>query len=323
MNVRTISFLHLVSTAVLFSNALYAQTYPDRPVRVVIPWPAGGSNDIVGRIVTQPMSAALGQQFLIDNRGGAAGTIGTEVVAKSPADGYTMLLTSATHLANAHLYKKLPYDPLRDFIGVSPLGRQVGILAVHPSLPVRSVKDLVALAKRRPGEIVYGSAGNGSFTHLLMVYFNSTTNTRMLHVPYKGGAPAGVSIATGETQAMIATLGSFLPQLNSGKVRALGVTSSTRVEQFPDVPTIAESGVPGFEFTSWVGAFVPAGTSASVVNRLNAEFQKVSKDPVIRKRLSDAAHDSMYLGPDDFAKLLKSDHEKYGKLMRLVGPTID
>jgi len=307
----------------LLSSPALAQSYPDRPLRVVIPWPAGGSNDIVGRIVTQPVSAALGQQLVIDNRGGAAGTIGTEFVAKSPADGYTMLLTSATHLANAHFYKKLSYDPLRDFVGVSPLGRQVGILAVHPSLPVRSVKELVALAKRRPGEIVYGSAGNGSFTHLLMVYFNSTTSTSMLHVPYKGGAPAGVSIATGETQAMIATLGSFLPQLQSGKVRALGVTSSTRVEQFPDIPTIAEAGVPGFEFTSWVGAFVPAGTPAAVVNRLNAEFLKVSKDPGIRKRLSDAAHDPMYLGTEEFAKLLKSDYDKYGKLIRLVGATID
>jgi len=307
----------------LLISSLAAGQYPEKAIRVVIPWPAGGSNDIVGRIVAQPVSQALGQQLVIDNRGGAAGTIGTEVVAKSPADGYTILITSATHLANAHSYKKLPYDPLKDFIGISPLGRQVGILAVHPSLPVKSVRDLVALAKRRPGEIVYGSAGSGSFTHLLMVYFNSMTSTSMLHVPYKGGAPAGISIATGETQAMIATLGSFLPQLRSGKVKALGVTSSTRVEQFPDVPTIAESGVPGFEFTSWVGAFAPAGTPSQVVNRLNAEFQKVSVDPSIRRRLSDAAHDSMYLNAEEFARLLKTDYDKYGKLIRLVGATLD
>jgi tripartite-type tricarboxylate transporter receptor subunit TctC len=292
-------------------------------VRVVSPWPAGGSNDIVGRIVAQSVSASLGQQFVIDNRGGAAGTIGTEVVAKSPPDGYTILVTSATHLGNAHIYKKLPYDPLKDFVGVSPLGRQVGILAVHPVLPVKSVKEFIALSKRRPGEIVYGSAGNGSFTHLLMVYFNSMTDTKMLHVPYKGGAPAGISIATGETQAMIATLGSFLPQLQSGKVRALGVTSSTRVEQFPDIPTIAEAGVPGFEFTSWVGAFMPAATPRAVVNRLNAEFKKMSSDPVIRKRLSEAAHDAMYQTPDEFAKLLASDYQKYGKLIPLIGAKID
>lgn len=323
MRTRSVVMASVWLSALLLSLHAAGQAYPDKVVRVVIPWPAGGSNDIVGRIVAQPVSGLLGQQFVIDNRGGAAGTIGTEVVAKSPADGYTILVTSATHLANAHLYKKLPYDPLKDFIGVSPLGRQVGILAVHPSLPVKSVKELVALAKRRPGEIVYGSAGNGSFTHLLMVYFNSMTSTSMLHVPYKGGAPAGVSIATGETQAMIATLGSFLPQLNSGKVRALGVTSSTRVEQFPDIPTIAEAGVPGFEFTSWVGAFVPAGTPAAVVNRLNAAFQKVSVDSGVRKRLSDAAHDSMYLNADDFARLLRSDYEKYGKLIRMVGATID
>ncbi len=309
--------------ALLFSPHVLAQTYPDKTVRVVIPWPAGGSNDIVGRIVAQAVAPSLGQQLVIDNRGGAAGTIGSDLVAKSAADGYTMLVTSATHLGNAFVYKKLPYDPLKDFIGVSPLGRQVGILAVHPALPVKSVREFIALAKKKPGEIVYGSAGNGSFTHLLMVYFNTMTDTRMLHVPYKGGAPAGISIATGETQAMIATLGSFLPQLQTNKVRALAVTSSARVEQFPDVPTVAESGVPGFEFTSWVGAFVPAGTPRAAVNRLNAEFKKAASDPAMRKRLSEAAHDAMYLSTEDFARLLAADYDKYGKLIRLIGATVE
>ena len=309
--------------ALLFSPHVLAQTYPDKTVRVVIPWPAGGSNDIVGRIVAQAVAPSLGQQLVIDNRGGAAGTIGSDLVAKSAADGYTMLVTSATHLGNAFVYKKLPYDPLKDFIGVSPLGRQVGILAVHPALPVKSVREFIALAKKKPGEIVYGSAGTGSFTHLLMVYFNTMTDTRMLHVPYKGGAPAGISIATGETQAMIATLGSFLPQLQTNKVRALAVTSSARVEQFPDVPTVAESGVPGFEFTSWVGAFVPAGTPRAAVNRLNAEFKKAASDPAMRKRLSEAAHDAMYLSTEDFARLLAADYDKYGKLIRLIGATVE
>jgi len=313
----------ILGATLFYSVTAIGQAYPEKAVRVVIPWPAGGSNDIVGRIVLQYVSGSLKQQFVIDNRGGAAGTIGSEVVAKSPPDGYTMLVTSATHLGNAHLYRKLPYDPLKDFIGVSPLGRQVGILAVHPSLPVKSVKEFIALAKKRPGEIVYGSAGNGSFTHLLMVLFNSMTDTKMLHVPYKGGAPAGISIATGETQAMIATLGSFLPQLEANRVRPLAVTSSTRVEQYPDIPTMAEAGVPGYEFTSWVGAFVPAGTPQSVLNRLNAEFKKANSDAGVRKKLSAAAHDSLYLSTNEFAQLLKADYEKYGKLIHMTGAKID
>jgi len=322
-SLRIVFLLPVFAAAALCPGLVSGQTYPEKPVRVVIPWPPGGSNDIVGRIIAQQVSASLGQSLIIDNRGGAAGTIGSDFVAKSPPDGYTMLITSATHLGNAHLYSKLPYDPLKDFIGVSPLGRQVGILAVHPSLPVRSVKEFVALAKRRPGEIVYGSAGNGSFTHLMMVLFNTMTGTRMLHVPYKGGAPAGISIDTGETQAMIATLGSFLPQLQAKRVRPLGVTSSTRVEQFPDIPTIAEAGVPGYEFVSWVGAFVPAGTPRNIVDRLNAEFRKANGDPGVRSRLTAAAHDSMYLSADQFAQLLKADYAKYGKLIRMTGAKID
>jgi tripartite-type tricarboxylate transporter receptor subunit TctC len=185
------------------------------------------------------------------------------------------------------------------------------------------VKEFIALAKKRPGEIVYGSAGNGSFTHLMMVLFTSMTGTSMLHVPYKGGAPAGISIDTGETQAMIATLGSFLPQLQAKRVRPLAVTSSTRVNQFPEIPTMAEAGVPGYEFTAWVGAFAPAGTPRSVVDRLSAELKKANGSPDVRSRLSAAAHDSMYLRPEEFAQLLKSDYAKYGKLMRLIGAKID
>ena len=309
----------LLTIVVLASSGAWAQGYPTKPIRVVIPWPPGGSNDIVGRIIVQQVSISLGQPLFIDNRGGAAGTIGSDIVAKSAPDGYTLLITSATHLANAHLYGKLPYDPLRDFVGVSPLGEQVGILAVHPSLPVKNVKEFVALAKRRPGEVVYGSAGNGSFTHLMMALFTSMTGTRMLHVPYKGGAPAGIAIETGEVQAMIATLGSFLPQLQAKRVRALAVTSSARLEQFPEIPTVSEAGVPGYEFTSWVGAFVPAATPRAIVDRLNSEFRKANGDAGVRARLRAAAHDSMYLSPDAFAKLMKADDAKYAKLIRMTG----
>ena len=213
-----------------------AQAYPVKPVRVMIPWPPGGSNDIVGRIVFQRVSEQTGQQFVIENRGGAAGTIGSELVAKSPPDGYTVMVQSATHVANPHLYKKLPYDTLKDFIGLTPLAVQVGILVVHPSLPARNVKELIALAKARPGEIVYGSSGNGSYVHLTMALFNAMSGTKMVHVPYKGGGPAAIAIGSGEVQAMIATIGAVIPQLAQKRIRPLGVTPRPATSSFPMSP---------------------------------------------------------------------------------------
>ena len=300
-----------------------AQSYPVKTARVVIPWPPGGSNDIVGRIVFQRVSEQTGQQFVIDNRGGAAGTIGADLVAKSPPDGYTVMVHSATHAANAHLYKKLPYDTLKDFIGVTPLAVQVGMLAVHPSLPVKSVKEFIALAKARPGEIIYGSSGNGSFVHLTMALFNSMTGTRMVHVPYKGGGPASIGIASGETQAMIATIGALLPQIAAKQVRPLAVTSAVRVKQFPEIPTIAEAGVPGYELTAWIGLFVPAGTPRPVLDRLGEEIKKALDHPDVARILSSQTLDPWFTTPEEFAKRLKSDDEKYEKLIKLTGAKID
>ena len=300
-----------------------AQAYPARTVRVGIPWPPGGSNDIVGRIVFQKISEQTGQQFVIDNRGGAAGTIGADLVAKSPADGYTVMVHSATHAANTHLYKKLPYDTLKDFIGVTPLAVQVGMLAVHPALPVRSVKDFIALAKARPGEIIYGSSGNGSFVHLTMALFNSMTGTKMVHVPYKGGGPASIGIASGETQAMIATIGALLPQIAAKQVRPLAVTSSARVKQFPDLPTLSEAGVPGYELTAWIGCFVPAGTPRPVVDRLSEEIKKALDHPDVARIMSSQTLDPWFTTPEDFAKRLKADDEKYEKLIKLTGAKVD
>ncbi len=200
-----------------------AQSYPTKPVRVVIVFPPGGSNDITGRIVFQKVSALAGQQFIIDNRGGAAGTIGSDIVAKGPTDGYTVMVQSTTHVANAHLYKKLPFDVLKDFTGVTALARQVGMLVIHPSLPVKTGKDFVALAKKRPGEVVYGSAGNGSFVHLSMALMAEMASIKMIHVPYKGGGPSAAALVAGETQAQLATIGSLISHLQSKRVRPLGV----------------------------------------------------------------------------------------------------
>ena len=215
---------------VLSAGIAVAQNYPVKTVRVVVPWPPGGANDIVGRIVAQRLADQTGQQFVIDNRGGANGNIGAEMVAKAPADGYTLMVHSAAHVTNPHMYKKLPYDALKDFTGVTPLAVQLGMLVVHPSLPAKNVKEYIALGRAQPGKIVYASSGSGSFVHLAMALINSMSNTQMVHVPFKGGGPAVVALASGEVQAMTATIGSVIPHLPSGRLRALGVTSATRMK---------------------------------------------------------------------------------------------
>ena len=313
----------IIAAALLAPVAALAQVYPAKTVRVVIPWPPGGSNDITGRIVLQKVSENVGQQFVVDNRGGAAGTIGADMVAKSPPDGYIIMVHSTAHITNAHLYKKLPYDTLKDFIGVTTLAKMVGVLVVHPSMPVKSVKELLAIAKARPDQVIYGSSGNGSFVHMAMALFNSMSNTRMVHVPYKGGGPATIAIASGEIQAMIPTIGSVLTQIQAKRVRPLAVTSDSRVKVMPDVPTIAEAGVPGYEFTSWVGAFVPANTPRPIVDRLNAEFKKALAHPDVVKKLSDQTLDPLYMTPEQFAARLKSDFDKHDKLVKLTGAKIE
>lgn len=299
-----------------------AQVYPVKPVRLLIPWPPGGANDVVGRIVAQRLTEQMGQQVIVENRGGASGTIGSDLVAKGPADGYTIMVHSATHVANPHLYKKLPYDTLRDFIGVTPLAVQVGMLVVHPSLPVKSVKEFIALGKARPDEIVYGSSGNGSFVHLAMAMLNATTNTKMVHVPFKGGGPATIAIASGEIQAMTATIGSLIPHIASKRVRPLGVTSAKRVNQYPDVPAIAES-VPGYEFVAWIGAFVAAKTPRPLVDRLNGEFRKALAHPDTAKILGGQTLDPLPMSPEEFDRLLKADYDKYEKVIRISGAKLE
>lgn len=314
--------LPIVLAALFVPSLVFAQAYPSKPVRVVIVFPPGGSNDVVGRIVFQKVSELAGQQFVIDNRGGAAGMIGSDIVAKSPADGYTVMVQSTTHVANAHLYKKLPYDVLKDFIGVTTLARQVGMLVVHPSLPVKSGKEFIALAKKRPGEIIYGSAGNGSYVHLSMALMASMAGLKMIHVPYKGGGPAGTALVAGETQAQLATIGSLFPHIKSGRVRPLGVSSEKRTAQFPDVPAIAEF-VPGYEFTAWVGCFVPAGTPKAVVDTLNGMIAKALADPGVASKLSAQTLDPLHMTPDQFAQRLKSDYDKYAKVVKISGAKVD
>jgi tripartite-type tricarboxylate transporter receptor subunit TctC len=312
----------LVVLVLLAPFGALAQAYPSKIVHVVIPWP-GGTNDVAGRLVFQKVAESIGQPVVIENRIGAAGTIGAAYVAKSAPDGYTVMVTSASHIANAHLYKNLPFDALRDFIGITPLTVQVGILAVHPSLPVKSVKDLIALAKARPGQIFYGSSGSGSFVHLTMAQFNAMTGTRMVHVPYKGADAAGISLVAGETQAMMTTMPVVKPHLPGNRVRVLAVTSDARIKQLPEVPTLAEAGVPGYEFTAWVGAFVPAGTNRAIIDRLSAEIKKALEHPDVATKFANLALDAIFMTPEQFALRLKPDYDKYAKLVALTGAKVD
>lgn len=316
--------LHLLHTALFAVLALpcSAQTYPAKPVRVIIVFPAGGSNDVTARIVFSKMADITGQQFVLENRGGAGGTIGSEFVAKSAPDGYTVMIQSTTHVANAHLYKKLSYRVLKDFIGVTTLARQVGVLLVHPSLPVRSGKELLALAKRRPGDITYASSGNGSYAHMSMALFMSMARINMVHIPYKGGGPANVALVAGETQTLLTSLGSVGNYIRQGRVRALGVSSPARTTQFPDIPAIAEF-VPGYDFVGWIGCFVPAGTPRSVVDTLNAALKQALEDREIASKLVSQTLDPLYATPEQFARRLKEDYDKYATVVKISGAKLE
>ena len=300
-----------------------AQVWPAKPVRVVIPWPPGGSNDAVGRIVMQKVSESLGQQFVVDNRPGASGAIGAEPVAKSPPDGYTIMVHSTTHLGNQHLYKKLSYDVIRDFAPVGTLAAQPGALAIHPSLPVKSVKEFIALAKARPGQINYSSSGNGSSPHLSMALLTSMTGVELTHVPYKGGAPQVTALLGGESQASLATISTVIVHVKSGRLRALGVSSVKRSAMLPEVPTIAEAGVPGYEMSPWIGVYAPANTPKAIIDKLNAEANKALKHPDVANSLTNQVLDPMPSTPEEFAQRIKVDFEKYGKLIKATGMKVD
>jgi len=319
---RQVDRLLLIALAAT-SGAAWAQNYPVKPVRVVIPWPAGGSNDIAGRLILQKLPGIFGQQFVVDNRPGAAGSIGADVVAKAAPDGHTLMIHSTTHVGNATLYKNLPYDVIKDFTGIAFLAAQPSVLVAHPSLPVKNVKELIALAKRQPGQILYSSSGNGSAPHLNMTLFTSMTGTKMVHVPYKGGAPSVTALVGGEAQVMIATIATVVTQINAGRLRPLGVASSQRMKNWPDWPTIAESGVPGYEMNAWIGLFGPAGLPSSIVERLNTEIGKVQQMPDVEQALSRQGLAPWIASAEAFSKRLLADREKYAKLITMTGATVD
>src|SRR5712692_7909433 len=263
------------------TTAVAAQDYPSKPVRMIIPFPPGGSNDVVGRLIATHLGERLGKQVVVDNRGGAGGVIGTEVVAKSPADGYTLGIISMAHAVNPWLYK-LTYDPIKDFAPVGLLARGANVLVVHPSLPVKSVNELVALAKQKPGDLQYASAGIGSFQHLGGELFKLMAGVDILHVPFKGGGPAMVDIVGGHTKVMFSSMVQTTPHIRSGKLRALGTGGVARSPILPEVPTIAEAGVPGYQAVNWWGVVAPAGTPAAILEKLHKDIAAVQESEEVR-----------------------------------------
>ena len=299
----------------------WSQPYPAKPVRVVVVFPAGGGTDIVSRIVFQKVSEQLSQQFVIDNRAGAAGMIGAEIVAKSPPDGYTVMVYSQTFINNMHLYRKVPFE-LKDFAPVAMMTRFVGMLAVHPSMPVRTTKEFIALAKARPGEILYGSAGIGAFQHLSMSVFATSAGIRMNHVPFKGGGPAVVALVGGEIQSILTPIAEVFPHVKSGRLRPIAVSSAKRTTQFPEVPAISET-VKGYEFTSWFGCLAPAGTPKPVIDRLSAEIKKALADRDIIAKLEPQVLDPMYQTPEEFTRYLQAEYERMREVVKLSGARIE
>jgi tripartite-type tricarboxylate transporter receptor subunit TctC len=315
-----------ISAAALWGDPAAAQTvqaYPAKTVRVVIPWPPSGSNDLAGRVWAQKLAQVMGKPFIIDNRSGAAGTIGADVVAKSAPDGYTLMVHSTTHVGNPWLYKNLPYDTLKDFAPVGLIASQPGVLVVNPSLPVKTVKDLIALAKAKPKLLNFGSSGNGGLPHLSMALFEQMAGVSLVHVPYKGGGPAVTGLVSGETQVMIATLASAITQIQSGRLRAIAVSGSERLKSVPDLPTISESGLPGYDMDPWMGLFAPARTPRDIIEKLNKETALVLQMPDVVQQLAMQGAEPRIMTPEEFAKRLTEDYEKYGKLIKLTGATIN
>jgi len=301
----------------------HAQGYPARPIRLVVPAPPGGGTDILGRMVAHKLTDTLHQQFIIDNRGGASGMIGSEIVARADPDGYTLLICFTTHVTNPSLYPKMSYDPVRDFAPVAMVGVIPSVLVLHPSIPSQSVKEFIAYAKARPGKLIYGSAGSGSATHLSTVLFNAMTGTSMVHVPYKGSAPALTDLLAGQINLMFGNMASAMPHVRGGKLRALAVTSANRSAAAPELPTIAESGLPGYEATSWFALFAPARTPAAIVNKLNTEVNTLVKLPDVKERMLGLGADALPMSSRELSVYVESEIVKWGKLIKASGAKAD
>ena len=319
--VRTKIWAMTLATAV--AMPVLAQTYPTKPIRLVLPYPPGGGTDIIARPLAQLMSANMGQQLVVENRGGAGGNIGMDYVAKAPPDGYTLVFAITAQLAvNPSLYPRLPYDLIRDLTPISLLGIAPYLLVTHPTLPVKSVKDLVALARAQPDALTFGSAGNGSGAHLAGAMLNALANVKTVHIPYKGGGPAMTDLVAGQLQLSYLTFTSSNGFIRAGRLRALGVTTAKRSPVLPDLPAIAET-LPGYDSAVWYGVLAPAGTAADIIARLNREFLTALKNNDLRQRLLTEAFEPIGTPPEELGAYMKSEMARWAKLVKVTGTKID
>ena len=296
-----------------------ASAYPSRPVKLIVPFAPGGFTDVVARILGQRLSASLGQQFVIENKAGAGSTIGTEFVAKSPPDGYTLVMVSTTHVISPWIYKNIPYDPLKGFVAVSKLVDSPYVLLINPKLPARNVQEFIALAKAAPDTIRYASSGNGSAQHLMGGLFASMTGTRLQHVPYRGSAGAATDLIAGVVESSFAGVPNALAQVPQGRLRALAVTTAKRIPQLPDVPTLQEAGVPGYEASVWLALLAPAGTPRDVVMKLNTEIARLMATAETRKAMFDAGVEVSLSTPEGLADYMAQEIERWGKVVKDAG----
>ena len=315
-----IARLACTALAAAASGAAFAQAgYPSKPVRMVVPSSAGGGTDIVARIIAPELSKRLSQQVVIDNRPGAGTMIGIEVAAKSPADGYTLLMGLSTLAINSALYKKVPYDPQRDFAPITQAVSSASIIVVHPSVPVHSVKALIVFARARQGQLNYASAGTGTYPHMTMELFLSMAKLKMVHIPYKGTGPAMIDMVAGQVATMAATILTGMPQIRAGRLRPLGITSAARSPIVPDIPTVAEAGLPGFESVQWYGVLAPARTPKDIITRLHDEVTRVLQQPEIKERLAGDGADLVGSTPEEFTRYIQSELTKWAKVARDAG----
>lgn len=309
---------------VLFAGAAVAQSWPARPVRLISPFAPGGGADITSRAVAQKLSASLGQQVIVDNRGGAGGMLGVDMAAKSPSDGYTLVMGTIGPIAiNPSLLSKMPYDPIRDLAPISQAAVAVNVLVVHPSLPAKSVKEFIALAKSRPNDLNYGSSGSGAADHLAGELFNAMVGVKMTHIAYKGGAPAMLDLVGGNVQLVFSTLSTATAAIEGNRVRALAVAGSQRFPGMPDLPTMSEAGLKGFEVNNWYGLFAPAGTPKDIIARVSADAAKALAMADVKKRLMDSGIIAVSSSPETFAAYIRAETDKWGKVIRTANIKAD